>query len=360
MANDADEILFSEQPGKHGNLGLIVLNRPQALNALTQNMCITMNQQLKLWAHNPQIKAVVVCGDGDKAFCAGGDIRRIYDLGKTGAYDQAEQFFWHEYRNNATIFHYTKPYIALMDGVTMGGGVGISLHGSHRVATERTLFAMPETGIGFFPDVGGSYFLSRCDDEFGTYLALTGARLTGASMMDAGLADYMIMSHNLDLVLEKLATKDFSDNPFAAVDDVLSAFATTVEPSSELRMHRSMIESCFAFDDIDSIVRALAEHVSPWTNGVLTTLLTKSPTSLNVTLAQLRRGVTLNFEECLQMEYRLSQHFLRSHDFYEGIRAQLVDKDKTPRWDPAHITDVSSAMVSEYFAATDRPELVFV
>jgi enoyl-CoA hydratase/carnithine racemase len=356
MMDVRDEILFSERHGKHGSIGLILLNRPTALNALTQAMCVAMNQQLQAWAKDAHIKCVVVQSNNDKAFCAGGDIRRIYDLGKAGDYKTAQQFFADEYRNNYTIHNYPKPYIALMDGITMGGGVGISLHGSHKVVTERTLFAMPETGIGFFPDVGGSYFLSRCDDEFGTYLALTGARLTAASLIDAGLADHVIMSHHLEEMLVKLAAKDFGHDSFFAVTEVLNEFSAVMEPSSDLRIHRSIIGLCFSHDDIPSIFQCLSAHNSQWSNEVLALLLTKSPMSLSVALEQLRRGVSLDLANCLKMEYCLGQHFLKGHDFYEGVRAQLVDKDKNPRWQPSKIEDISSKSIADYFETTKETE----
>jgi len=351
MAENTPEIIFQELKGSHGDVGLIVLNRPQALNALTQTMCVEMSKQLEAWAQKHEIKGVVIRGAGEKAFCAGGDIRRIYELGREGDLDRALNFFQDEYRNNYRIFTYEKPFIAFMDGITMGGGVGISIHGSHRIVTERTLFAMPETGIGFFPDVGGSYFLPRCEDEFGTYLALTGARLSAASLMDAKLGDAAVMSHHLDELLNALLEKNFGHHPHEAVNEVLKQFSISIEPSSDFKTHRAVIKECFAHEEVESILDALNAHHHPWCEEVIAQLSTKSPSSLKITLKQLRQGVSLDMAACLDMEYGLCQHFLKSKDFYEGVRAQLVDKDKNPRWDPPQLKEVTEEAVSQYFSA---------
>ncbi len=356
MITNNDDILLSELEGKAGNIGLVTINRPQALNALTHEMCIIMRQQLEQWAKDKHIKCVVVRGSGDKAFCAGGDIRRIYELGKEKNFQQAEQFFFDEYRNNFTIGNYEKPYIALMDGITMGGGVGISLHGSHRVVTERTLFAMPETGIGFFPDVGGSHFLSRCEGELGTFLALTGTRLSAASLVDAGMADYIVPSYHLEELIAALTDKDIKSKQHVA--ELITGFAAPTEPSSLLKTHRGVIEECFVFDEIGLIFQTLDKHNSEWSNDILEGLQQKSPLSLHVTLRQIRTGVSMNLAECLRMEYCLSQHFLRSHDFYEGIRAQLVDKDKSPQWSANSIDAITPEDVDAFFTAIDGNELV--
>lgn len=357
MVTSIEDILFSELEGQDGHVGVITLNRPQSLNALTRDMCVAMREQLVSWENDKLIKCVVVRGAGDKAFCAGGDIRHIYDLGKMQQYEIAERFFWDEYRNNFTIAQYTKPYIAFLDGITMGGGVGISIHAKHRVVTEKTLFAMPETGIGFFPDVGGSYFLSRCAGEYGTYLALTGARLDASCLIDAQLADYLVTSNHLDDLLQTLANTSLGSNAQEVTTEIINEFNVPVEPSSELRTHRAIIEECFSFDTVEEIFQALKEHNSDWSNEVLKVLESKSPTSLKVTLQQVRRGVSFDLAGCLKMEYRLCQHFLRGHDFYEGIRAALVEKDKNPQWRPIHLEEIEEEAIDHYFTLMEEQDL---
>lgn len=347
------DVLFELLDGKGGAIGLITLNRPQALNALTQEMCQLIKTNLHAWEIDPAIKAVVIKGTGEKAFCAGGDIRHLYEIGLQGNYDGIMSFFRDEYSLNAQIANYSKPYIALMDGITMGGGAGLSVHGSFRVGTERLTLAMPETAIGFFPDIGATWFLPRCPDEMGTYLGLTGEKADVADAHYIGLIDYFVSSLEIDNIIHALVKTSFEHTDFEAVKAILSQFAISAE-SSSLANHSETIESCFAYDTLESIILALKKCDTPWHEKTLATLKQKSPLSLKVSLAALRAGISENLEGCQQIELCLCEHFIRSHDLYEGIRAMLVDKDKKPVWQPASLDKVSKEMVESYFCAEQK------
>ncbi|MBB71702.1 MAG: hypothetical protein CMF50_04835 [Legionellales bacterium] len=357
MTNDTD-ILFEEHKGSGGNVGLITLNRPEQLNALSFEMICAIDDNLAQWEINKDIKAVIIRGAGDKAFCAGGDIRAIYDQGQTEGVSVARRFFWNEYRMNHRIKHFSKPYISLLDGITMGGGVGASVHGSHCIATERLLFAMPETSIGFFPDVGGSYFLSRCHDELGVYLGLTGARMNAADAMEAGFATHFVSSNRQDDIIQQIIDTNLHDDAKVAVSELLVDHAVQPE-NTELLIHNSEIETCFSADTMEEIMLRLAEQDTPWSRKTTELLQQKSPTSLKITLKQLRKGVGLGFEECLQQEYRMVQRVLQSHDLYEGIRSVIIDKDHNPQWSPDTLAAVTETMVDDYFAPLADGELHF-
>lgn len=350
------EILFDRK----GSLGLVTLNRPKALNALTLDMIRLFDPQLRAWAADPEVKAVVVQGVGEKAFCAGGDVMKLYLAGKDdkegrGRITIIQEFFREEYILNRLIKRYPKPYVALMDGVTMGGGVGISEPGSHRVGTERTLYAMPETAIGIFPDVGGTYSLPRLSGQIGPYLGLTGDRLKAADMLYAGVIDAYVPSAKLDALIEDLARTD------GAHDSVTAAIAAHAEQPGEppLAAHRTAIDRCFGHDRVEDILAALSAEGTDWANGVRATLEKMSPISLKVALAAIRRGATLDFEDCMIQEYRLSQSMLGDDNFYEGIRSVLVDKDRNPRWTPDRLEAVSDAEVERHFQAPAHGDLRF-
>ena len=337
------DILFSRE--KH--LGLVTLNRPQTLNALNLSMIIALQQQLKQWESDTDIHAVVIKSEGGKAFCAGGDVRTLYEAGRA-KHDEQMQFFWHEYRLNHFIYQFKKPYIALLDGMTMGGGVGISLHGSHPIATERFIFAMPETGIGFFPDIGASYLLARCKENIGIYLGLTGNRLTAANAFGAGLVKKVIASEHMDKLLERLIQEDLSSNAFQRVDECLEAFTAPVV-SAPLDLFKDIIQHCFSKGTVEETLSELNALKNEWALAVIDTLNQKAPLSLKITLAQLLKAKQCSFAECLQMDYCLVKHFMRDSDFYEGIRALLIDKDKTPHWQPKHLDLVSVTKIETYF-----------
>jgi enoyl-CoA hydratase len=321
-----------------GGLARIVLDRPKALNALTLDQIHAIHPMLARWADDPAVTAVVIEGAGEKAFCAGGDIRQLHDVGKAGDMAYIAAFYRDEYRLNRRIKTCPKPYIAFIDGIVMGGGVGVSVHGRHRVATERTLFAMPETGIGFFPDVGGSFFLPRLPGATGMYLALTGARLGPADALAVGVATHYVESERLGALSQALS--EARDDAEVAV--VLSGFHQ--EPGlAPLAERRAAIDRCFGRDSLAEVLTALAGDADPWAAETLAVLRKKSPTLLLITFEMIRRGATLSFDECMRMEFRLSQVVAPAHDFIEGIRALIVDKDNRPTWRPATVEQVPQA-----------------
>ena len=338
-----EEVLFTQE----NHIGLVTLNRPQALNALTLSMILALQAQLQAWHDDQNIHAVVVRALGGRAFCAGGDVRAIYHHGPENNH-QSMEFFGHEYRLNQFIHDFNKPYIALMDGITMGGGVGISLHGSHPIASERFVFAMPETGIGFYPDIGASYLLSRCSGHFGTYLGLTGSRLNAADAQALGLVKQIIASEQFPAVLDALIESDLSIDAHQGVNAVLQPFLMST-PSLGVDDIAPFVYSCFQHTDMESIVAALNESNGDWHRETRRVLALKAPLSLKVTLVQLQKATSMTMAECLEMDYCLTSHFMRNSDFYEGVRALLVDKDNHPHWQPETINDVSSSMVEGYF-----------
>jgi enoyl-CoA hydratase len=348
-----DDIAFSSE--RH--IGLVTLQRPQALNALTLPMIKTLQQQLQLWQADDNIHAVVVQAEDGKAFCAGGDVRWLYEAG-LAKNPQQMQFFWHEYRFNHYLSHFSKPYISLMDGITMGGGVGISMHGSHPLATERFIFAMPETGIGFFPDIGACHLLSRCPGQMGVYLALTGDRLGAHAVQELGLVKGVIAGDSLAALLASLIAADLSMNPYQTVDACLQEFAV---PAKEvyLEKQQTAIDSCFAQHTVEEIVVKLQARADEWARAILRNLQQKAPLSLKVTLKQMQKAKFLSMADCMKMDYCLVSHFMRDSDFYEGVRALLVDKDKSPRWQPANLALVTEAKVADYFAV-GQAELVLI
>jgi enoyl-CoA hydratase/carnithine racemase len=332
----SEDVLFHRE----GPLGRITLNRPKALNALTYDMCAQMLAQLRIWADDPAVQAVVVDATPGRAFCAGGDIRAIHDMGKRRD-GSAEAFFTTEYRLNATIEHYSKPYLALIDGIVMGGGVGISIHGAYRAISENAVFAMPETAIGLYPDVGGTYALPRLPGEIGMYLALTGARIGPADMIYAKVATHFIPAAKFVLVLERLGR---GENP----NDVLSSLTEDSGPAP-LAQYRAAVDRAFAAPSVEGVLGAL-EQEGEWGNETAALLRTRSPTSLKLTFRALRDGRKLDFDTCMRVEYRLTMRTLEGHDLYEGVRAAIIDKDQQPQWQPAAIEDVSDAAITRYFA----------
>lgn len=345
--SDSTEVILETR----GRLGVITLNKPQALNALSLAMIRAMEPQLRAWAGDDDISAVVIQGAGERAFCAGGDIRDLYD--KRGT-DFGPAYYRAEYTQNVTIFNYPKPYIALMDGVVMGGGVGVAVHGSHRVVTERTLFAMPETGIGLFPDIGASWFLPRCPGEIGMYLGLTGYRMAAADCLYSGIGDVYIPSDRFDAMFDALAN---TASDAGVISAVLEQFSADPGPN-KLAAQRAAIDRCFSATTVEAILARLAAEGSPWADETAATIGTKSPTSLKVTFRQLRTGPALQrFEDVMQMEYRIADRCFRGHDLFEGIRAVVIDKDGAPRWSPPDLAGVSETDVDEYFApAAGEPD----
>ena len=330
----SDEILLVSVEGGFGHA---TLNRPRQLNALSVELIDQLAARLRAWAVDDTIAAVLVTGAGDRGLCAGGDIKQLYAGVKSG--DGPGDFFEHEYAMNLLIAQYPKPYVVVMDGITMGGGVGISVHGSVRVVTERTLVAMPETGIGLFPDVGALYCLARCPGEFGTHLALTGARMDGPTAIAAGFADHFLPSDRAPELVAALTAGGAS---------ALQSFAWPETPVAQPTP--AWIDECYSGNDVTEIVARLASHPHPDAVAAATLIGTLSPTSLTVTLAALRRAATMDIAAVLAQDLVLTGHFVNVPDLVEGIRAQLIDKDRTPRWDPPTLADVDPDTVAAFFA----------
>ncbi|XP_061181521.1 3-hydroxyisobutyryl-CoA hydrolase, mitochondrial-like [Saccostrea echinata] len=332
--------------------GVITLNRPQVLNSLNLSMIRKIYPKLTEWENDPHTTMVIIKGAGDKAFCAGGDIRAVTEAGKVG--DRLSQdFFREEYILNNKIGTYEIPYIALIDGITMGGGVGLSVHGMFRVATERTVFAMPETAIGLFPDVGGGYFLPRLGGKLGVYLALSGFRLKGRDVLKAGVATHFVQSNKIPELESALLGLD---NARAHdIGEVLENFQnmSTDIPDTDfiLDPHIEEIDRLFEGDTVEQIVQNLKNEGSEWAKKQLNTLSKMSPTSMKITLRQILEAETMTLQDVLVMEYRLSQHCIEDHDFYEGVRAVLVDKDQSPKWNPSTLEKVTPQKVDWYFSS---------
>jgi enoyl-CoA hydratase len=337
-----------------GNLGHITLNRPKALNALTQDMVDEMTRLLLAWEQDDNIGAVLIDGAGERAFCAGGDVILLHDSGKAGD-DRAERFWRDEYALNELIHRYSKPYITLIDGFVMGGGVGLSVHGRYRIAGDDTVFAMPETGIGYFPDVGGTYFLPRLGLDIGQWLGLTGARLNAAQSLEIGVANGFIPSVKHAAFTEALAQAKL-DGSDSAVQAVMSGF---LEPGP---MDADMPAAVTAFNekDVPSILRALDGMDGEWAAKQATSLRRKSPLALSVTFEAIKRGLELDFKAAMTQELDVSLNFLKTQDFYEGIRAQLIDKDRNPKWSHDSLDNVSDAQIERLFKKTASPRQQFL
>jgi enoyl-CoA hydratase len=342
------EVLLEQRDG----LGLITLNRPKAINALNHSMALAITEALRTWAEDDAVRTVVVTGAGERGLCAGGDIVAIHADAKSGATsaDSATGRFWRdEYILNALIGRYPKPYVVIMDGIVMGGGVGLSGHGSHRIVTERSKIGMPEVGIGFVPDVGGTYLLARTPGEIGTHVGLTTARMSAGDAIAANFADYFVASEHLPALLETLRTE--------SADIAIAKFATDA-PDSALAAAQDWIDDCYGADSVEEIVARLQAHEAPDAQAAATEILAKSPVALKVTLRSLRAARTApSLEAVLNEEYRVSIASLSSHDLVEGIRAQVIDKDRNPRWSPATLEAVTDAQVDAYFAELGDREL---
>jgi len=339
-----------------GRIGLITLNRTKALNALDQDMCLAVDAALKIWENDDAIAAVVIRGAGGRAFCSGGDVRLAREDGiawKRGLSDGriVREFFRDEYRMDRRIATFPKPYIALIDGITMGGGVGISVHGRYRLATATTVLAMPETQIGLFPDVGTSFVLSRLPGGVGTWLALTGARLKAADCLSLGIATHVVDHERLDALVAALAAG-------GDIDTAIAGHAADAG-APELPANRTAIDRCFAHDRMEDIMAALDTEDGAFAAETAATLRLMSPTSLKLTLKLIRKARTLDLDDCFRMDYRLSQSVLGGHDFYEGVRAQLVDKDKQPKWYPSTLDAVDDTAIDSLFVPPLHGDLTF-
>jgi enoyl-CoA hydratase len=368
MPEESDIIL-----DRRGGAGLVILNRPAALNAVDLGMVRMLRDALERWRHDDAVTRVVVTAAGGRAFSAGGDLRAIYEAGRAGRQQESLGFWREEYALNAAIRRYPKPYVALIDGIVMGGGVGVSVHGSHRVAGDRFDFAMPEVGIGFFPDVGATWFLPRLPGEIGAWCALTGARLKAADAVAAGIATHRVPSARFGELADALCSAE-------PVDAVLAGFASPAPSASgesgkdapspkkgegAVTAHRGAIDRIFAAGSVEESVEDILARLdaeaagtggdaSPsarnWAGEAAATIRAKAPLSLRIALAQMRRGRRWSFAECMQAEFRIVSRVVYGHDFYEGIRAVIIDKDNRPRWVPAALAEVTADAVENHFA----------
>lgn len=345
MTGESEEILTRVDNG----IGLVTLNRPKAINSLNQNMVNVLSSVLRGWERDDAVRAVVLSGAGDRGLCAGGDVVAIYHSARADGV-AARRFWYDEYLLNAQIGRFAKPYVSLMDGIVMGGGVGVGSHANTRVVTDTTKMAMPEVGIGFIPDVGGTYLLSRAPGALGLHVALTGTPFSGADAIGLGFADHYVPHDKLDQLRQAIIGE--------GVERALAGHAVE-PPPSELVAQRDWIDDCYAGDTVADIVAALRGHDGRPANDAANVIATRSPIALSVTLASVRRAAKLaTLEDVLTQEYRVSCASLRSHDLVEGIRAQLVDKDRNPTWSPASLADISAADVDAYFTPAE-PDLMF-
>lgn len=334
-----------------GRIGRLRLNRPEALNALTHNMALGIEKALLDWRDDPDIDAVLICATGDRAFCAGGDIQDLYHSGLKSP-EPGRKFWRDEYRMNALISTYPKPYIAVKNGITMGGGVGVSAHGSHRIVTEKTMMAMPETSIGFIPDVGGTYLLSRAPGETGLYLGLTGARMNAADAIFAGFADDYVPTGRLPELVTTLTDG-------ASPDDAVAGVAETA-PDGKLEGLQDKITQAFSQPDALGCVRELqrmAESGDEWAEKSRNMIAKNSPFAVAATFAAIHKARELgSLEECLSLEYNFAYRAIAGHEFLEGIRAMVIDKDRKPDWQPPALEDVTATMVEDALAPLGEAE----
>ncbi|RCS23123.1 enoyl-CoA hydratase/isomerase family protein [Phyllobacterium salinisoli] len=329
---------------RRGYAGLVRLTRPASLNALTHGMIKALRRALIAWEADPQVACVIVEGEG-RAFCAGGDVVAAFNAGRNGS--PPYEFFSDEYRLNAHIDRYSKPYIAFLDGIVMGGGAGISVHGSHRVVTENTLFAMPEVGIGFFPDVGGSAFLPHLPGHFGAYLALTGNRIRQGDCLGSGIATHAIPAAEIQRIRSRLVDTGDVEATFANMADMPGPDFETGAQTREL------IAQSFCELTLEACIAALSKKAqagSETAQDILAILESRSPTSLHVTFRQIAEGRALKMDDCMRMEYRILNRMLEGHDFYEGVRVALIDKGSTPQWKPARHEEIAPGDIDAYFA----------
>src|SRR5215213_6909705 len=345
LVTENEDVLVTVENG----IGLITLNRPKAINSLTHPMVTAISKVLTVWEHDDDIRAVLLSGAGERGLCAGGDIVVIYHSAQADG-SEARQFWYDEYLLNAQIGRFNKPYVSLMDGFVMGGGVGVSAHGSLRVVTDTTKMAMPEVGIGFIPDVGGTFILSRAPGLLGHHAALTGAQFDGADAIALGFADIFLPHDKL---------QDFARAIIAdGIDAAVATYAQEPPPSS-LLAQQDWIDHCYAGETMEDIVAALRGHDAGPANDAANLIASRSPISVSVALKAVRRAAKLDtLEDVLRQEYRTSCGSLRSHDLVEGIRAQVIEKDRNPKWSPSSLSQVTAPDVEEYFKPAD-PDLTF-
>ena len=340
---------------KRGAVGLITLNRPRALNALTHGMCLGLLKTLPEWAADDSIKAVAIRGSGERAFCAGGDIRFMYESNVAGS-NAAAKFLADEYRADALVGAFPKPYIALTHGIVMGGGAGVSINGRYRVADEGLTFAMPETGIGFLTDVGATHFLNRCPGEMGSYMGLTGARIGLADAMALGLFTHAVKAADHEAVLTKLAD---GEHPDEAIAPFVFKPNSAKEGLPPLATERARIDTIFSAASVEVILERLDRDASAFAVATAATMRSRSPSALKFIFRSLRDAKGKNLSDCLKMEYRVASRAVMAHDFREGVRATLIERDGKPHWQPASLAAVKDCDIAGYFAPLGARELAF-
>ena len=334
---------------------LITLTREKVLNALNLNMVREIFKNIGVWEKDNDISGIIIQGAGEKSFCAGGDIVSVYHSKNELNSSLSNDFFREEYILNLSIANFSKPWISLLNGIAMGGGLGLSVHGKYRIVNNKTVTAMPETAIGLFPDVGGGYFLSRMGN-LGVYLALTGRVMNGLDSIYAGIGTHFIENENIELIIKKIIGKNNYNNEF--IDNVLDENAQVLKSNvSSLSKEVDNIAKHFSKDTLSEIFESLEKDNSEWANNTLEVLSKKSPTSMGVALKQLSLAKNLSLKECLIMEFRICQAMMAKNDFYEGVRANLVDKDRNPKWDPESINGVTEKIVNEHFQSLGEREL---
>ncbi len=351
IMNQEPEILFE----KRGTAGLVTLNRPKALNAVNLSMTRALHNQLRVWANDSTITRVIITGAGDRAFCAGGDLRHLYELGKQERFVEVQQFFREEFQLVYAIKAFPKPYISLMDGIVMGGGFGLSAHGSHRVACDKYVFAMPEVGIGFFPDVGATHILPRLTGYIGEYIALTGEKIGSYDALDAGLVTHIVRSSSINDIIAELADNN-------NIEYVLDRFSAP-HKKSQLHENKDIIQACFSQTKLLGLIALLDQHAdkgSEFARKTAAAMRSKSPSSLAITHEQMRRGHNLDLNAALKLEFRIVARITQAADFFEGIRAAIIEKDQKPVWTPARIEDISQTDIESYFAPLPNNELTFL
>jgi enoyl-CoA hydratase len=335
-----DEIIFE----KEGTTATVILNRPKALNALSLGMIKALSSFLHDAEADDHIQTIFIEGAGGRAFCAGGDIRAVYR--RRGDLDFLTDYFRHEYCLNRQLFHFPKPLIPLMDGIVMGGGFGVAGPCRYRIATENTVFAMPETAIGFFPDVGSVYFLNKAPGLAGRYLALTGNPVNSSDMLYCRQADYYVPSSQLG----RLAAEIKEDGD---IEKTLQRFSVKAEETGDIEKHQTLIDKHFSHDRVEAILQSLEHSDNSWCLKTAKTIKSRAPVSLKLSLAHIIKAQDRDFDQTMEHDFAIVQHFLRGHDFYEGIRAAVIDKDRQPQWQPAQLSDISEQYIEIFFTAPE-------
>ena len=339
---------------KNGTI-IITLNRERVLNALSLNMVRLIYRDIKEWNNDESVSGILIKGGGQKAFCAGGDIVQVYHSRKDKNDNISDEFFREEYLLNYAISQFKKPWISILNGIAMGGGLGLSVHGSHRIITEKTITAMPETAIGLFPDVGGGYFLSRMKDYLGKYIAITGCVLDYTDTLYTGIGTNLLYYNDLSDFVNKITDqKKYSHED---IDQILKKYSNLTKNISKLKKEEENINKFFSKNSMIEVYSSLKNDLSEWAANTLNVISKKSPTSMTIAFEQIKKSKDLDLKNCLAMEFRICQAMMAKHDFYEGVRANLVDKDRNPKWLPNRIEDISEKIIEEHFKELGEKEL---